>query len=963
MPSNSEKTVNAKLAECLRDKHPGWNVRAEQTNVFVERMKQPDIVVSHVGGLTVILETEFAPAATVESDTRKRLGQIIQRTKEEVEQCIAVKLPVSLREMEPERLDAAVRNAQYVFAVFTYDGRENLFGEHERWPNSGWLDGGLDDLANCIETVALSERRVARGVKILELGVRQAAGYLEFRAPKYILGQLADKLHQEEGEQTTCMAMAILANAVIFHMRLARLHPEIKYLEHYKNELGTIIKANVLGSWRAILRINYWPIFRLASDIFRILPEKDAQGVMDILDQMAADLERFGAADIQDLSGRMFQQLITDRKFLATFYTLPASATLLAELAVLRLPIDWKDAEQITALRLADLACGTGALLGATYHAFASRYRRTGQDDGMLHEQMMENVVTAADIMPSAVHLTAATLSGIHPDKAYGHTRIINMPYGENGNEKGISIGSLDLMQADETRAIFGTGRKALTGKGEGADDPEGTIVEVPHQSMDLVIMNPPFTRPTNHEATGVPIPSFAGFRTKEEEQEKMSARLKELRKGLTSSAGHGNAGLASNFIDLAHAKLRPGGTLALVLPASFMQGKAWDNARALIEQHYKDILIVGIATDGSTERAFSADTGMAEVLLVATRKKENNDETEDILVVNLLRRPRTQLEASVTAQRMEQVRLDCHRKSGKIRCTPTQEIGSFFRSRDWTGLGVREPALGLCMHSLRQSELLLPRMVSPVPVQVCELDQLGRRGFLHRDINGQRRGPLDIESPSPSPEYPVLWGHDAQRERKLIVAPDGQGRSREGCRKQAAELWRDGASRLHFNLDFQLSSQSLAACMTEEPSLGGAAWPNFLTRKEWEVPLVLWANTTLGIISFWWAGTRQQQGRSRLTITRLPRLLSIDVKTLNNEQLALSEKIFDDFRGRNFLPANEAYQDDVRKELDHAVLVDLLKLHQDVLQNLSILRKQWCTEPSVHGGKATKPSGGSQKT
>ena len=961
MPSNSEKTVNAKLAECLRGKHPRWNVRAEQTNVFVEKMKQPDVVVSHVGGLTVILETEFAPAATVESDTRKRLGQIIKLTKEEVEQCIAVKLPAFLREVEQEHLDSAVRNAHYLFAVFTYDGREHLFGEHERWPNSGWLEGGLDDLANCIETVALSERRVAKGVKILELGVSQAAGYLQFRAPKYILGQLAEKLHQEEGEQTTRMAMAILANAVIFHMRLARLHPEINYLAHYKNELGTIIKWNVIGCWQDILRINYWPIFSLASDLFKILPEKDAQGVIDILDQMASELERFGAADIQDLSGRMFQQLITDRKFLATFYTLPASATLLAELAVSRFSIDWSDPGKITTLKMADLACGTGALLGATYHAFASRHRRTGGDDGILHAKMMESVLTAADIMPSAVHLTAATLSGMHPDKAYGHTRIINMPYGENGNENGISIGSLDLMQADETRAIFGTGRKALTGKGAVADDPGGAIVEVPHGSMDLVIMNPPFTRPTNHEATDVPIPSFAGFRTKEEEQAKMSARLEEFKKGLTTPAGHGNAGLASNFIDLAHAKLRPGGILALVLPASFMQGKAWENARTLIHQYYKDILIVGIATDGSTDRAFSADTGMAEALLIATRKEKNDEDLSSIFVVNILRRPRTQLEAAVTAQMIEQNRQDHTQGVGKIHLTETQRAGNFFWSRDWIGLGIREVSLVTCMNSLVGGNLLLPRMGSSTSIPVCELDKLGHRGFLDRDIigrtsSGEPRGPFDLEAVSQAPEYPMLWGHDASRERRLIVRPDRQGVSRTGLRKQAAELWGNGASRLHFNRDFQINSQPLAACLTNKPSLGGTAWPNFLTEERWEIPLVLWANTTLGLISFWWAGTRQQQGRSRLTITRLPQLLSIDARTLNNEQLALSEQIFEDFRDRDFLPANEAYRDDSRIALDHEVLISLLGIEDHLLNNLAVLREQWCAEPSVHGGKATKP-------
>ena len=464
MPTNSEKTLNVKLADCLRGKLPNWSVQAEQTNVLVEKKKQPDIVISHIGGLTVILETEFSPATTVESDAYKRLGKTIKVTGEEVEQCIAIKLPNSLRTIEQESLDSAVQASRYFYAVYTYDGKESLYDEYTRWPSRGWIEGNLDDLANCVETVALSERRVTKGVETLELGVSQAAGYLQFHAPKYILDQLAQELHQEEGEQTTRMAMAILANAVIFHMRLARLHPEIKYLEDYKTEFGTIIKWDVLGCWRVILEINYWPIFSLASDLFMILPEKDAQKVILILDKMASELEQFGTVDIQDLSGRMFQQLITDRKFLATFYTLPSSSTLLAELAVSRLRIDWSDPEQITSLKLADLACGTGALLGATYQALTSRYRRNGGDDGRLHAKMMESVFTAADIMPSAVHLTAATLSGMHPGKTYGHTHIINMPYGDNGDENGIFIGSLDLMETNETRAIFGTGRKALTG-------------------------------------------------------------------------------------------------------------------------------------------------------------------------------------------------------------------------------------------------------------------------------------------------------------------------------------------------------------------------------------------------------------------------------------------------------------------------------------------------------------------
>ena len=79
----------------------------------------------------------------------------------------------------------------------------------------------------------------------------------------------------------------------------------------------------------------------------------------------------------------------------------------------------------------------------------------------------------------------------------------------------------------------------------EGLDELDLPVTD---ESFDLVIMNPPFTRPTNHESTTVPVPSFAGFDTSKAEQKAMSARLKAV--SGSCRFGHGNAGLASNFMD-----------------------------------------------------------------------------------------------------------------------------------------------------------------------------------------------------------------------------------------------------------------------------------------------------------------------------------------------------------------------------------------------------------------------------
>ena len=191
-----------------------------------------------------------------------------------------------------------------------------------------------------------------------------------------------------------------------------------------------------------------------------------------------------------------------------------------------------------------------------------------------------------------------------------------------------------------------------------------------------------------------------------------------------------------------------------------------------------------------------------------------------------------------------------------------------------------------------------------------------------------------------------------------MIVMPDSAGEVRPGCGDRAVDVWQRTASRLHFSLDFQINSQPQAACLTPGLSIGGRAWPNFLcVDRRWETPLVIWANSTLGFISFWWIGTRQQQGRAILTISKLPALTVLDPRSLTAQQLDRADEILERFRDRTMLPANEAWRDDVRQALDRAVLVELLELPEDVLEPLALLRHQWCAEPSVHGGRARRHS------
>ena len=935
-PRNTEPQANYELARALKRRNPEWTdrtVHAERTHVIRQAVpstgtgKRPDILINPPRSQPVIMETEFAPALTVEQDAIARLGTSLRLSGTNIEGVLSVVLPESLKTADLERIEGA----EFRYATHYLNAK----GESTRWPERKCLKGGVDDLADAVEFLSLSERQLARGTEALEQVVRNAAALLAEHAGTGPLSRIAEDLHQEAGEQTERMAAAICVSAFVFHVA-------IEEHDHIPPVLlpGTIDKGRLLNTWNGILAVNYWPIFSIARDVVINLPVRAVPPVMNRIAESISDLTQLGATTYHDLTGRMFQTLITDRKFLATFYTLPESACLLAELAVERLDVDWSDRAAIEGLRIADFACGTGALLSAAQRAVNRRYRRAGGDDKDLHQALMERVLTGLDIMPAATHLTCSMLSSAHPSVAYGESQIHTMLYGIDGGET--HIGALDLLDSEHSYSLFATGESM---GGTESDSRTEHSVTIKDKSCDLVIMNPPFTRSTNHEAghREIRVPSFAGFSTSHSEQLAMGRKLKKANR----LVGSGHAGLASNFMDLGHRKLRDGGVLALVVPFAFVRGRSWKRARQALRADYSQVHVTSIAATGQTARAFSADTGMAECLVVATKRGGESR----AVYSNLTARPTSLLEAAVGA------------KLAKGQAVEGDVL-------DGGAAGVRSTSVIQAARALRTGNLHLPRRTRAVGLPMVTLGTVAARGLVHRDING---GPTDRNKTGPPqgpfvvrairsgevPTWPMLWAHSAKRERRFVVYPDRCGDPRPNDEERAADRWNRAVSRLHANLDFRLNSQSLAMCLTPEKCLGGTAWPNVIPHDErHETPLLLWANSTLGLILFWWHGTRQQAGRSRITITGIPSLPVLDPCTLTEAQVDHCREIFDEMKDREFLPANEAYRDETRKALDRKLLfgvTSVLQLDPGLEEGLDLLRRQWCAEPSVHGGKGTR--------
>lgn len=999
---NDEKVVNLPLAQALNRRHPRWEVEAEQSNtVSGDAGKKPDVVIrpEGVGLLPLVIETEHDPARTVERDADDRLGHAIGWGNKTINRVVALKLPAALR-TSPQAMFGSIIEDEAT--RFEWCLRSSEGDGVARWPADGWLRGNVDELARFCELQLVDDAGLAEAARKIDALVDGLAAVLwDNNDDREMLAGAAEVLQQANNEQTTRMALTLLANAFVFERAIQGTRNEQG--EQLPVSQATDSHQQVLDNWEAILDHNYYAIFKIARRVMSEgIREATATGeVIPQLVQLASDLIRFGVTSTGDIAGQMFGRLITDRKYLATFYTLPPSAYLMAELVAAKLEASGQmpmGGGQLENFRIADLACGTGALLTALYQRLASRIRSADYDDASTHQAFMERVIYAADIMPGAAHLTATLLSSAHPKVAYTDTNVALYPIGQMLEAKeseppsadNVSLGSLELLGSNVVKLELlrqPPEREKSVVKGTGE---EARAISIGEQMLDVCVMNPPFTsnssRPTKSEK-GLKNRKWAGLGRTEGEQEAMEVRearlveanrqqLRERLRFALEPAYHGNVGLAAPFIDLADTKLKHGGVLGLILPQTFLSGDRWKNARNFIEALYEDVVVITIATAGQEDRAFSAGTGMAECMLVARKNRSGASGGQRVLYVNLSERPESTTAGVEIARAVAAVPDDA--TTGELRIGSQDVCGTYAAADSLSGHfpGVRDVRLTEISEQLAAGILGLRRMPS-TPVPMTKLGEVGSIspnhvmiGTLVDTTSTSEEGPFIIHNKSAeraawqSFNYRTLWWHDHAAETNLEVLPDAEGVPRDGRRADADALWADWAVRLHMNLEFGLSSQPLAACRTPELALGGGTWPSVvLTDNGWEAAAVLWHNTTLGLLLRWAASGRQQLGKARLTVRRLPDLPTLDYRQLTPEQLAKAAEIYERFTTGNtkltLRPANEAWHDQARHELDRAVLEEMLGLDWTTIeQPLATLREQWCSEPSVHGGQLSRPYG-----
>ena len=791
-----ESVINDTLARFLRER---CSLSAVAETLHDGR--RPDIIVRLPEG-PVILETELEPALTVEADALSRLGMEIDGRR--VQNVFAVTIPGRLRSTSQQHLYERMAGATLVWQEWRIDGTSG--------PK---LSGTGMELGNAVERTSPPAGDLDEAVDALDEGARRAGSRL-YSSPG-TLGRVSKIFGADPGDEAANMAALVIINAMVFQERLASNEVAFQPVSAAMRD-GRFSRMTLLQVWEHILSIDYYPIFSMARDVVRELSEVEATDVLGECARTAAALLGMGAVGRHDLAGRIFNRLISERKLLAAFYTSIPASTLLAGLALSPdrwSHVDWSNAERISQLRVVDPACGTGTLLMAAYRQIVQNHSATASDDSddpFLHQALVEKVITGADVVQAAIHLTAATLAAMSPSVRFEQMQLHTLRLGRDSSKK-IWLGSLDWLETPETQSFFSTTEEQI-----GAASGTGGIVQ--HPMTDLVISNPPFTRRGSDGGKEEALSRV--FSLPEGDLESQQAIAKRTSALLKGTSANQMAGHASSFTVLADRIVSPGGRIALVLPVTALFGESWREVRRMLSSKYEIEFVV--SSHDPALLSMSYDTAIAEALLVARRIREGEHPSGRGRFVNLWRAPYQETDALAlvravnAAASMPLLRSDGPPAGGSPLVVGGEQWGEVVDGpvgeASWTSARWRRVVTGQFASALERGELWIEdgsRMAGTVPIaamgDVCNVGPQDRR------IRGSI-GVFDAyHGWNGDAQFPAIWSLDSSVHQSMSSEPNAWLAPKPGHDHQP--VWSQ-AGTLQITRDVRYNAQRVMAVRTD---------------------------------------------------------------------------------------------------------------------------------------------------
>ena len=697
------------------------------------------------------------------------------------------------------------------------------------------------------------------------------------------------------------IACFIIFNAIMFHVVLSNNDKRVTPLPNGRAQEG--MKRFLLNQWQTILTINFEHIFRLAIEILEQFP--DAPQTEEILESLADTARRSVSSGIvlrHDFAGRTYHNLLlrTTGHFYATYYTSVPAAALLSTLMFSTPNPKWTfgDLRKLSGFRVLDPACGSGTLVSAAYTSLKDAYLKAAINPNLdkFHLAALSQILHGWDVLDFAAHLTLSSLALHSPSAVTSSANIYVLPDGVD--KDGVALGSLSYLDDDIT--LFGRSltrpvlKASMKGKSTGAN------VDV--RPFDVVMMNPPYSRSAKPNLT-------FGY---DDERAKMQSALGALgrKTGLT---GVGRAGLGPYFLRLAASLLKPFGRIGLVLPRSMLSGVSWEKVRAEIQADFQIVYIVsnfdavgsGRALDGWN---WSENTALGEVLIVAEKTPPKND--AKVTYINIRKKPKNEIEGLMIGQQaiLRSKKLSANLLSGVSSDLEfdRNQVGVIYQVPQQVLEGNwQAPATFFHPDLNRMALSLLTRR------DLCKFDTLCQR------VQGKVGIGPDIAQvktnfghASQMNLFPLVLGH--QKEMNSLKLTEASVTYGSPKKKNAENLHSRFASRLLLAERPHFTTEALLAMISPEKVLATAFWEITASSNLTEDYILLFMNSTYGIILFMSQSTSSMGDIFKLKKDQLTNLKLPQPTTLNAADLSsLRSEIFE----TPFLPYSQEFLRAAKRE------------------------------------------------
>jgi type I restriction-modification system DNA methylase subunit len=941
------------------------------TSEYLMRRDRPDIII-YLNGVKIILEGSYS-----EKDAKADIAKRIEEGIADIGIALLYKEQYS-QNLTDSELEKALRESTFrVWLIVPRDMSDTLRTLFEnkkiepRWISDG-MDVKIPDLVSVLSDAIqfiIREEDVVKSIERIEDRINEFVRRIKsIDREKEIAKRLYDifyKLYGLSMGDYREIDELIYAKSALALLLSSTFYQSI-CVQKGLTELASLCrrhgyKQGLKRAFEEILEIDYRPIYTLAIQVVEAIPDLASPALKELVD-LAEECSSKSTLLKKDFSGKIYHKIVGDwavRKGFATYFTTVPAAYLLAYLTVFTRTGVFRSFSD--SIKVGDLACGSGTLLTAAYNALRDLYIYTefgkgGQIDlQKFHKTMLEKGIWGMDALRYAVQIASTNLALQDPLTAVDGMNMFAVPLGKE--DERVLLGSLEFFKGKrmpEISIYFEEEGLKFMREAKEASITGGKIpAELP--SFDLIIMNPPFTRPTGRggkEGGGM----FGFIPDKEVREELLKAHdglrksvLKELRSYPQISAdlrwkldllseldiketfNIGQAGEGLLFLHLAYKHVKEDGKIAFVLPKSLLTGVSWFLARCLLltKFHLEHIVV---SYDPKNGYNFSESTELSEVLIVA-KKRAQADRNEVTKITLLLRKPVTSMEARALA-------FGILSGEGFVDANGARAYTYTVSRRDlieeifnWgVLLAFPEPELSKLV-----AEVVRGRVFnSNIPMtELGKIAQMGIDRHQFHDAFAEARGGLG--------PYPAVYGGGEETRLRMLVKPNARITAKSNdVRAKCDELFSRFAGKLLIPDRLAVDTCHVVSMYCDEPVLSNIFYTVKLreSKQEQEKALCLWLNTTWGILTVLANRSETGGGWVQLKMTHWKLMPILDVAKLSDGLVSKLAEIFDKYCDEELRRLPEQFKPDdidpIRKKIDTEFLNALgIRFREEELEKL----------------------------